>query len=174
MEHDAVNLDSPNKLGRRVPLLTAVEVCRRLSISPRRLDDWEEKVPLPYFFLGKAHRYQGSVVESALRRHRFGPPLPTGIDHSELRHRLKAKEVCNYLCCSRKTLKRRMVEGSLPYYRIGQSYRFVLEEIERVMGLEPLLPVTPIPDFSPLCGPVAIIVPFTELCPVEFNWGKHL
>jgi excisionase family DNA binding protein len=162
------------RVNRFTPLLSGLELCRRLAISPRRLRDWEKRVPLPYRVLGRAHRYPQASVEDALHAHRYGPALPPCTDRSELRQRIKADEVCRYLACSRKTLERRIIDGAIPCYRHGQSYRFVLDEIEHALTIprvrsSPTIPVL-VSSYKSSNNPV----PYAELSPRDIDLGALL
>jgi excisionase family DNA binding protein len=89
-------------------------------------------------------------VEAAMRKHRFGPALDPLLSPAVLRERVPAKVICEWLTISRQTLKRRMADGEIPYYRVGQTFRFAVDEIRYSLGIaDPSTPVLEeLPDIS--------------------------
>jgi hypothetical protein len=66
-----------------------------------------------------------------------------------------------------------MEDGEIPYYGVGQTYKFVIEEIEDAVSLEqdepPLVIATP--SESPSSG---VKVPFADLSPADLDIGGLL
>jgi excisionase family DNA binding protein len=127
------------KIGVRVvlPLLIeAAEVCAKLHISTTTLRRWEARKAIPFVPLGKDRRYLPAKVEKSLRAQRFGPVLPPTIKDEELRERIPVEDLCEWLHIGRKTLQRRMDDGLIPFYRIGQTYRVAPDEVLFALGIE--------------------------------------
>jgi excisionase family DNA binding protein len=113
-------------------LCSADVICAKLHISARTLGRWEECGVIPYTVIGSTHRYVERRVEARLLHYRFGP-LVTAPRSTELRERVPAETILHWLGISRKTLQRRLDSAELPFYKIGQTYRFAPDEINHCL-----------------------------------------
>jgi excisionase family DNA binding protein len=111
-------------------------ICDKLHITTTTLRRWEALGIIPYVPLGPDRRYLPAAVEKALRERRFGPPLDLDLALDVLRERVPPELICDWLNVDRKTLKRRMTEGRIPYYKLGQTYRFAPDEVIFSLGIE--------------------------------------
>ena len=111
-------------------------ICERLHITPTTLRRWEAKGAIPFHPLGPGRRYLEWEVEKALQsKHRFGPPLSPHVGIHVLRERVGPEPIYEWIDRGRKTLKRRMDEGCIPYYKIGQTYLFAPDEVADFLGI---------------------------------------
>jgi len=133
-------------------LLKPKAICKRLHIEPPTLRRWEAKGAIPFHPVGPARRYLEWEVEQALQKnHRFGPPLAPHIGIHILRERVGPEFICKCLVIDRKTLERRMDDGIIPYYRIGQTYLFAPDEVLYSLGIsaEAFASALPSPSATP-------------------------
>ncbi len=129
-------------------------ICERLHITPPTLRRWEAKGAIPFHPVGPARRYLEWEVEEALQtKHRVGPPMEPGIGIAVLRERVAPEVICEWLHIDRKTLQRRLDEGKIPYYKIGQTYLFAPDEVVSYLGIPLEAPTVLIPTVSSSAPP---------------------
>jgi hypothetical protein len=136
-----------------LPLLVGgAEICAKLHISSTTLRRWETRKVIPFVPLGPDRRYLPADVEAAMRKHRFGPPLASSVSRTDLRERVSAEIIYTWLHKERRTLQRRMAEGPIPYYKIGQTYRFAPDEIIYSLGITTPSPPSPVASMGVSMG----------------------